>query len=96
MINIEPQTCTIVISDLGVTLRTLLACAVTGYKSNPKRTWKVQYKSVVIASVRIKTDGTPSVGPVSSPKYVKAIAQIVPSKAQTPTVSCEGPVNSTL
>ena len=62
MINIDSEQGILDIPDLGVTLRTMLGCAVTGYKSNPKRTWKLKYKGVVIGSVRIKTDGSLRVG----------------------------------
>lgn len=44
------------IPDLGVTLRTLLAVASNGYSLSGRRTWKIDYKSVVIGSVRVKTE----------------------------------------
>ena len=62
MVVINTAEGTLEVPDLGVTLRTLLGCAVTGYTSNPKRTWRVVYKCVVIGTVRIKTDGSLRVG----------------------------------
>lgn len=56
MITTNSELGELCIEDIGVTLRTLLAYAATGYLSNPKRVWKVRYKSTVIASVRLKTD----------------------------------------
>ncbi len=53
---IDTENVTLKIPDIGVTLRTLLACAATGYKTTPKRVWKIIYGdgNVVIGSVRIK------------------------------------------
>jgi hypothetical protein len=48
---------TLEIPDMGVTLRTMLGCAAVGYRSNPKRTWKIKYKGVIVGSVRVKNDG---------------------------------------
>lgn len=62
MITIEREAATLAIEDLGVTLRTLLACAATGYKDNRKRKWNIVYKTVVIGSVRLKTDMVKSEG----------------------------------
>lgn len=55
MITTICEDATIVVDDIGVTLRTLLAVAAEGYKTNPKRVWKVSYANVVIGSVRIRT-----------------------------------------
>jgi len=55
MVLTDTTATTLTVPDIGVTLRTLLACAAKGYKTNRKRTWKVMYKNVVIGSVRIKT-----------------------------------------
>lgn len=56
MITKDIENATIDIEDIGVTLRTLLAHAAEGYKTNPKRVWKVRYKATIIGSVRLKTD----------------------------------------
>lgn len=56
MITRDDENATIDIEDIGVTLRTLLAHAATGYVNNPKRVWKIRYKQVIIGSVRLKTD----------------------------------------
>lgn len=56
MITRDDENATIDIEDIGVTLRTLLAHAATGYENNPKRVWKVRYKTVIIGSVRLKTN----------------------------------------
>ena len=57
MITTNVEACTLEIPDLGVTLRTMLACAVKGYKQNPKRTWKLKYMGVIVGSVKVKNDG---------------------------------------
>jgi hypothetical protein len=56
MITRDIENATLVIEDIGVTLRTLLAHAASGYKQNPKRVWKVSYKGTIVGSVRLKTD----------------------------------------
>ena len=56
MITKDIENATLEIEDIGVTLRTLLAHAASGYKQNPKRVWKVKYKGTIIGSVRLKTD----------------------------------------
>lgn len=56
MVTIDAPNAMLIVPDCGVTLRTLLACAAQGAKTNRKRVWKVQYKDTVIGSVRIKTD----------------------------------------
>lgn len=55
MITIDAVNAVLHIEDIGVTLRSLLAYAATGYKTRPKRSWKVVYKNVVIANIRLKT-----------------------------------------
>lgn len=57
MITVDTENAILEVPDLGVTLRTMLGSAVTGYKSNPKRTWKLKYKGVIVGSVRVKNDG---------------------------------------
>lgn len=54
MVKIDADNGTLAVPDIGVTLRTLMACAAEGYKTRPKRVWKVLYKDTVIGSVRIK------------------------------------------
>lgn len=56
MVAIDAENGTLTVPDIGVTLRTLLACAATGAKTRPKRVWKILYGTVVIGSVRIKND----------------------------------------
>jgi len=56
MITIDTEMAILDIEDIGVTLRTLLAYASTGYLSNPKRIWKIRYKNTIVGSVRLKTD----------------------------------------
>ena len=53
---IDTENVTLKVPDIGVTLRTLLACAAQGYRTTPKRVWKIVYGdgNVVIGSVRIK------------------------------------------
>jgi hypothetical protein len=48
----------LIVPDIGVTLRTLLAVAAKGYDATKRRSWKVVYKSTVIGSVRVKTNRT--------------------------------------
>jgi hypothetical protein len=54
---IDAEAGTLKVPDIGVTLRTLLACAAEGYKTRPKRVWKILYteNNVVVGSVRIKS-----------------------------------------
>lgn len=47
---------TLQVPDLGVTLRTLMACAASGYEVSKKRQWKLLYKGAIIGSVKIKDD----------------------------------------
>lgn len=44
------------ITDIGVTLRTLLAVAAEGYKEHPKRVWRIAYgdNNEIVGSVRIR------------------------------------------
>ncbi len=56
MVSIDPENGTLNVPDIGVTLRTLMAAAASGYKTRPKRVWKVIYKGIVVGSVRIKSD----------------------------------------
>jgi gentisate 1,2-dioxygenase len=53
---IDTVNATLKVPDIGVTLRTLLGCAAQGYKTTPKRVWKIIYGdgNVVIGSVRLK------------------------------------------
>lgn len=44
------------VTDLGVTLRTLLAVAADGYKVRQRRKWSVRYKGAVIGWLQIKDD----------------------------------------
>lgn len=55
MVTTDIENAVLDVPDLGVTLRTLLACAAKGAKTNHKRSWKIRYKMVIIGSVRIKT-----------------------------------------
>lgn len=58
MIEIDAENGTLKVPDIGVTLRTLMSAAAQGYKTRPKRVWKITYtdKNIVIGSVRIKSD----------------------------------------
>ena len=56
MVDIDSKEGTLTVPDIGVTMRTLLACAAQGAKQRPKRVWRGIYKGVVIGSVRIKND----------------------------------------
>lgn len=47
---------TLQVPDLGVTLRTLMACAARGYGETKKRQWKLLYKGAIIGSVKVKDD----------------------------------------
>lgn len=70
MITTDIENATLNITDIGVTLRTLLGYAATGYKENRKRKWNVVYKGVVVAAVRLKTDmvKSESLCPILEPK----------------------------
>lgn len=43
-------------TDLGVTMRTLLAVGAKGYEETQRRTWKIVYKNVIIGEVRVATN----------------------------------------
>lgn len=45
----------IIISDLGVTMRTIMAVAATGYSVTGKRRWRIQYKLAIIGKVSVST-----------------------------------------
>lgn len=53
-VQVDIKNTTLIVPDLGITLRTLLACAASGYEETKKRQWKLLYKDAVIGSVRIK------------------------------------------
>lgn len=53
-VTIDAENATLTVPHIGITLRTLLAVAADGYKTNPRRTWKVAYLGTVIGSIRIK------------------------------------------
>ena len=55
-ITINAEEATLVVPHLGMTTRTLMAAAAEGYKTNPKRIWKVSYKNTIIGNVRLKTN----------------------------------------
>jgi len=44
------------ITDLGVTLRTLLAVAAQGYQTQQRRKWSIKYKGAVIGWLQVKDD----------------------------------------
>jgi len=45
---------TLEIQDIGVTLRTLLACGAKGYATSGRRKWSVYYHGAKIAEIQIK------------------------------------------
>lgn len=45
----------IIITDLGVTMRTIMAVAATGYSVTGKRRWRIQYKQAIIGKVSVST-----------------------------------------
>lgn len=55
-VQADTENNTLQVPDLGVTLRTLMACAATGYEVSKKRQWKLLYKGAIIGSVKIKDD----------------------------------------
>jgi len=54
MVKADVADAVIDITDIGVTLRTLLAVAAANYEENPRRVWKIRYKASIVGSVRIK------------------------------------------
>jgi hypothetical protein len=52
MVKIDIQDQVMDIEDMGVTLRTLLAVAATGYALTNKRRWGIRYKNAVIGNVQ--------------------------------------------
>lgn len=59
MVTIDIEDNVIDIDDLGVTLRTLMAVAATGYAQTDRRKWSVRYKKVLIASVQVASNLKP-------------------------------------
>ena len=55
-VQADTENNTLQVPDLGVTLRTLMACAAGGYEVSKKRQWKLLYKGAIIGSVKIKDD----------------------------------------
>ena len=55
-VQADTENNTLQVPDLGVTLRTLMACAARGYEVSKKRQWKLLYKGAIIGSVKIKDD----------------------------------------
>lgn len=53
-VTCDPETTSLHVPHIGMTLRVLLAVAAEGYKTNPRRTWKIVYRGTVIGSIRIK------------------------------------------
>ena len=62
MATIDIEDKVIDIEDLGVTMRTILAAAATGYKQTDKRRWGIRYKNVVIGNVQVASTPKPAVG----------------------------------
>lgn len=46
----------IYLTDLGVTIRTLLGVAAKGYEVSKRRTWKLVYKEAYIGEVKVATN----------------------------------------
>ena len=53
-LNTEKKTLTI--PDLGVTMRTIMAVAASGYAETKNRSWKIIYKGAHIGTVKVKDD----------------------------------------
>ena len=53
---VRTATGSIDITDMGVTIRTLLAVAADGYKETQRRKWSVKYKGAVIGWLQVKDD----------------------------------------
>lgn len=53
-LNTEKKTLTI--PDLGVTMRTIMAVAASGYVETQDRSWKIIYKGAHIGTVKVKDD----------------------------------------
>lgn len=65
---VDAEAGTLEIPDIGVTLRTLLACAARGAKDRPRRRWNIVYSGVVVGSVRIKDTPMTKKKATSEPK----------------------------
>lgn len=55
------------IDDIGVTIRTLLAVAATGYKETGIRKWDIRYKKAVIGKLHVGTKQRPPAKITASP-----------------------------
>lgn len=59
MVKLDLNDHSISIDDIGVTIRTLLAVAATGYAETDRRKWSIKYKGVAIGNVQVAS--TPKV-----------------------------------
>lgn len=55
MLKCNEQEHCIDIEDLGVTVRTLLAVGVSGYKACGRRRWDIRFKGAIIGKIQVST-----------------------------------------
>jgi hypothetical protein len=55
-VEVDKTEACLVLSDIGVTLRTLLAVAAEAYPSTRRRRWALKYKDAIIGRIQIKDD----------------------------------------
>ena len=61
MITVDHEKFKLVIPDIGVTMRTMLAAAADGYRHTGRRTWGISYNGATIGKVRVKAYATEQV-----------------------------------
>lgn len=80
MVTVDMKDKVIDIEDLGVTMRTLLAVAATGYAKTDRRKWGIRYKNVVIGNVQVAS--LKPEYPQASPVIAELDKNIVTSNVQ--------------
>lgn len=48
------ETSTLLVPDLGVTLRTLFGAAAAGHAKTGKREWKLEYKGAIVGKLKVR------------------------------------------
>lgn len=61
---VDNENAQLVLSDMGVTLRTLLAVAAGAYPDTRRRRWNLSYKGATIGRIQIKDEHLKSAIPV--------------------------------
>lgn len=55
-VTVDNENIRLVLSDMGVTMRTLLAVAASAYPETKRRRWNLVYKGALIGRIQIKDE----------------------------------------